>query len=316
MQRDSAIFNRQNVYQQGIDLVRREDIFSFKDEKKVRWQFPPEMIEELRTITTAIQTIIPPDKTYLDFTNQTLLYALTNREKPVFINQSPGMLSGDFTQKMFLKEIKDAENVDFAITYEAANIDGIDGKIRYYLVAEYINQKFMPLTKIGKYSIWLKKSVAKNYDLNKLKKTYHLSLGDISFGGSVPIEHLYDLKQFPFIWANLDQEKAVENKVLYNGDIKNNQVKLKHLPAKDKRLGNYLKLTVENSEASPIFAPLKLGNKQKNNLITFKFEVKPGKNVYLIRVSSDPYWYTNDLNRVNLESRNMKLKQMQILQGD
>ncbi|MDR1522040.1 MAG: hypothetical protein LBS28_04230 [Streptococcaceae bacterium] len=316
MQKNAVIFNKANVYQQGINFVKSEDIFSFKDKKELRWQFPPEMISELKTITTAIKKIIPPNKTYLDFTNQTLLYALTKREKPVFINQSPGMLSGKFTQKMFLKEIEESKNVDFVITHEAANIDGVDGKIRYYLVSEYINQKFMPLTMVDKYSIWLKKSAEKNYNLNKLKKTYHLSLGDISFGGSVPVEHLYDLKQLPLVWANLDQEKAVENKVLYNGDVKNNQVKFKHLPAKDKRLGNYLKLTVENNEIIPISVPLKLENKQKNNLITFKFEAKPGRNVYLIRVSSDPYWYTDDLDRLKMEIRNVKLKRMQVLQGD
>ncbi|MDR1012994.1 MAG: hypothetical protein LBL38_01855, partial [Lactobacillales bacterium] len=316
MQKNAAIFNKPNIYQQWIDTLKREDIFSFANKKKMRWQFPPEMIEELKPIITAIQNIIPPNKTYLDFTNQTLLYALTNREKPAFINQSPGMLSGEFTQKMFLKEIEEAKNVDFVITHEAANIDGVDGKIRYYLVAEYINQKFTPLTKVGKYAIWLKKSAVKNYDLNKLKKNYHLFFGDISFGDDASVKHLYDLKQLPFIWANLDQEKAVENRVLYNGDVQNNQTLLKHLSTKDKRPGNYLKFEVKNSKAIPIAVPLKLENEQKDNLVTFQFEVKPGKNVYLIRVSSDPYWYANDIKRIKLADSNVKLTRMQVLQGD
>ncbi|MDR0690569.1 MAG: hypothetical protein LBF32_00550 [Streptococcaceae bacterium] len=316
MQKDTAIFNKVNVYQQVSDIAKGEDIFSFKNKRQMRWQFPPEMIKELKPITTAIQTIIPPKKTYLDFTNQTLLYALTNREKPVFINQSPGMLSGAFTQRMFLQEVKEARNVDFVIMHEAANIDGVDGKIRYYLVAEYINQKFTPLTKIGKYSIWMKKSAVKNYDLSKLKESYHLSLGDISFSASVPAEHLYDLKQLPFIWANFDQEKAAQNRLLYNSDVKNNQALLKLLPAKDKQWGNYLKLEVENNEAKPLSVPLKLGNEKKEDSLTFKFEVKPGKNIYLIRVSSDPYWYTGDIERIKLADINAKLIKMQVLQGD
>jgi hypothetical protein len=316
MQKKAIIFNRPNVYQQVIDIAKDKDVLAFEDKKVVRWQFPPEMLKELKPIITAIQTIIPPDKTYLDFTNQTLLYALTNRTKPVFINQSPGMLSGEFTQKMFLQEVEEVGNVDFVITHEAANIDGIDGKIRYYLVGEYINQQFTPLTKIGKYAIWLKKAAVLHYDLNALKKDYDLSLGDISFSGSVPKEHLYDLKQLPFIWGNLDQEKAVANKVLYSGEVKNNQALLKPLSAKDKRLGNYLKLEVENNEPIPISVPLILGNEQKDDLLTFKFEAKPGRNVYLIRVSSDPYWYTDDIDRVKMEDRNLKLKQVQILLGD
>ncbi|MDR0614616.1 MAG: hypothetical protein LBF82_01425, partial [Lactobacillales bacterium] len=262
MQKKAVIFNRPNVYQQVIDIAKSEDILVFEDKKVVRWQFPPEMIKELKPIITAIQTIIPPNKTYLDFTNQTLLYALTNRAKPVFINQSPGMLSGEFTQRMFLQEIEEAGNVDFVIMHEAANIDGVDGKIRYYLVGEYINQQFTPLTKVGKYAIWIKKKAVSNYDLNALKKDYDLSLGDISFSGRVPVEHLYDLKQLPFIWGNLDQEKAAANKVLYRGKVKNNQALLKSLSAKDKRLGNYLQLEVENNELVPISVPLILGNEQ------------------------------------------------------
>lgn len=100
------------------------------------------------------------NETYIDFTNQTLLYALTEREKPMYVNQSPGLLSGEYTQQKFIEQCEQiSEKVPFVLMpLEPMNLsndlDGIQNAYRYYLVSEYINNNFKPLFRTGQFAIW------------------------------------------------------------------------------------------------------------------------------------------------------------------
>ncbi|BBK78199.1 hypothetical protein [Clostridium butyricum] len=116
------------------------------------------------------------DETYIDFTNQTFLYALVGREKPVYINQSPGLLSGEYTQQRFLEQVKvmkhripfvlmPIENMNLSRT-----LDGIENSYRYYLISEYISNNYRPLFKIKNFAIWCSKD---QYD-EKYKLIYDL----------------------------------------------------------------------------------------------------------------------------------------------
>jgi len=66
------------------------------------------MKQEYENLKSVLDIVLDDHETYLDFTNQTLLYALLDKEKPVYVNQSPGLLSGDTTQKFFLQEIQNS----------------------------------------------------------------------------------------------------------------------------------------------------------------------------------------------------------------
>ena len=59
---------------------------------------------------TSINNYLNEESTYLDLSNQTLLYALLGREKPVYINQSPGLLSGEQSQQLFIEQIEKYEH--------------------------------------------------------------------------------------------------------------------------------------------------------------------------------------------------------------
>ena len=67
------------------------------------------MTNEYKDLKVVLENILDEDETYLDLSNQNLLYALIGKEKPVYVNQSPGLLSGELTQQMYIKEVIDSK---------------------------------------------------------------------------------------------------------------------------------------------------------------------------------------------------------------
>lgn len=120
--------------------------------------------DEMKRIYLPIKGVLDktllPNETYIDFTNQTLLYAMTGREKPMYVNQSPGLLSGEYTQQRFIEECEQmSEKAPFVLMPIEAmplsiNLDGIQNSYRYYLVSEYISNNFKPLFRTSKFAIW------------------------------------------------------------------------------------------------------------------------------------------------------------------
>ncbi len=85
---------------------------------------------------------------------------MLNREDPVYVSQSPLQLSGQFTQEEFVKEMEDVPIVlmpydDGENYYIAQGMDGVPNSYRYYKVAEYIYQNYVPLcTYETQYAVW------------------------------------------------------------------------------------------------------------------------------------------------------------------
>ena len=146
-------------------------------------------------IVVFINSVLDEDDTYLDFTNQTLLYALSGREKPVYINQSPGLLSGEYTQQQFIQEIESAGNVNYVLMPTSSYIlDGLANPYRYYLVSEYISKNYVPLCicKDAPYTLWVKSS---HYDAalirlenEEKRQNYSLDPNTIQTSGDVRME--------------------------------------------------------------------------------------------------------------------------------
>lgn len=128
-----------------------------------------------------------PNETYIDFTNQTFLYPLVQRQKPVYVNQSPGLLSGEYTQKEFIKQCESkSEKTPFVLMpiedmTLSRSLDGIENAYRYYLISEYIGNNFRPLFKNSKFAIWCrndqyerKYEILKNLlDTNSMENTFY-----------------------------------------------------------------------------------------------------------------------------------------------
>lgn len=137
---------------------------SLGNEKIIRTRVTEEFQNSYKSITDEINLLLSEDETFLDFSNQTLLYALTHRENPVYISQSPGLLIDDFTQDKFIEEIEQCDKkvplvvmADNEIKF-GLQVDGILNTYRYYRVAEFIYNNYEPVEKVGDYAIWCERN--------------------------------------------------------------------------------------------------------------------------------------------------------------
>jgi len=261
-----------------------------------------------------------------------LLYPILNKKSPVYVSQSPLQLSGEFTQEQYIKQIKNIPIIFMPVG--DSTLDGVVNSYRFYKVSEYIYQNYMPLIKYeNEFTVWclkdrcnelklkLKKESQKNLDI--LKKITNINYGYDEFVSKeldwLSFVHNNNLEYLPYIWANYDIKKAINNKVLYNlKNISNNRFSIDKLNNNQKIKGNYLLVTgnFKNEEKVTI----KLGN-LKDNIFSEKYKynfiAKEGTQNYLLRVSTDYYWYTNEINSVEVVSENgIKNVSMKILEGD
>lgn len=110
--------------------------------------------------------LLSPDETFLDFTNQGAAYAWSVRNDPSYVVQSPSMLSGEKSQRLFITELESKlDKVPLAIMptekswYLTLFVDGINNNIRHYLVAEWIYAHYRPFFKFNDHSsVWVLKS--------------------------------------------------------------------------------------------------------------------------------------------------------------
>ncbi len=113
-------------------------------------------IEEYEDI---LKILLDNDETFIDFINKTFIYSIIGKKNPAYVSQSPLQLSGEFTQKEFIKQIEgvpiilmpiDSDNNGFS-----NSLDGITNVYRNYKVAEYIYQNYVPLCKYkSDYAVW------------------------------------------------------------------------------------------------------------------------------------------------------------------
>lgn len=113
-------------------------------------------------VISMINSVIPDGETYLDITGQTMLYALSGREKPVYANQSVTELSGEYSQRRLIEEVEEEYNgvCDFALVdfnVWTMNIDDVSCFARYYIVLEYLYDTYRPLCTADNYTLWVRK---------------------------------------------------------------------------------------------------------------------------------------------------------------
>ncbi|MCH5207645.1 MAG: US12 family protein [Oscillospiraceae bacterium] len=124
-----------------------------------RVKYPDELQQRIDNYNMVFDLLLEDNETYVDFVNYTFLYSVLNRYDPVYVSQSPGHLSGEFSQMQFISDIE-KNNVPIAImpmnisfSY-SKSLDGIMNNFRYYKVAEYIYENYRPLCYLNDSAIW------------------------------------------------------------------------------------------------------------------------------------------------------------------
>lgn len=297
-------------------------------ERKPRVQIPENMEETIASYRNVFELLLDEDDTYLDFMNVSFLYSALGRECPVYVAQSPGHLSGEYTQEAFIRQIEEKkEKIPLAIlpatdaAEDMTSVDSIANISRYYKVSEYIYQNYRPLCRIKNTAVWCR---LEEYDAlaDRLEQKYEL----IDYGydqGDVKYLHDYPMYDIPYLWGNYDTKAGWTNPVQADIYCKGEgKYYIEESLQIDKSKGNYLLLTCrceneymeETNNAEIILGSTKAG---EEDLFRFRFKLHPGEQQYLIRISADYYWHVQDIDMLYLQTdEEIGNVRMQILQGD
>lgn len=272
------------------------------------------------------------NETFLDFSNQTSLYFLLNRENFMYVNQSPGLLSDEFTQQEFIRSVeKHKQRIPYAITTNnlvfGPIMDGLNTNYRHYLVSEYMYTHYTPVYQTNKFIIWCQRERIEQ----KLKRLETLDLNHSDLHGADAnqtdtatirnFNHTYNLGFIPILWGNFDkkaQEHQVQVSIVENKQVDRSIEFDVNLSGVHKQSGNYLYLELENVQAEHRVEVSMMDVETNERLNTFSMMTSvDGKQNYIIRISSDIYWYMKDKVRFQLNTEKpIELKSAAILKGD
>lgn len=227
---------------------------------------------------------ISPQDTFLDFTRNTLLYSLTERKKPVYVNQSPELVSGEYSQKCFIEECEQFKPT-YALLWadwSEGERDGVSFNQKYYLISEYLSRNYRPLCHVGKYAIWCRND---RYE-NQLSLVMSSEMDFVDKIGIMDSQHVYGLNMLPYVWGTygISTEQIVQEATPFTHD--------------DVAIGAsyYILATLKaDSLSTDVVMPASLQIKNGQDvLISFDFLIQAGENQYAFRVSCDPLWYLKE----------------------
>ena len=168
--RSDMLLNSQSVANAAFSGIQNQGLFYAGEQQKVTRVVLDAPLNIYDDVLSMINEVIPQGETYFDLSSQTMLYALSGREKPTYINQSTLHLSGEFTQECFIEEIENYQGTcDFALLYDkwfGVELDGIPNAYRYYKVYEYLHLNYRPLCKTEDgFSLWIRKERFENFQV-------------------------------------------------------------------------------------------------------------------------------------------------------
>lgn len=279
--------------------------------------------QEIEQVKAFMDLLLEEDESYVDFSNQSALYALIGRESPFYVSEVPGLLTGEYSQQCYIDQIEQkADSLPLALTAGDVlkdynfELDGIPLNVRYYKIVEYLCNHYQPLLKWNKYAIWVRTDAYES-TLKKLEKA----------GDQIPVEYTlcdytnstyqptYAYQKLALIWAEQDEKKAVENPVVLDCGKNENGYYDIRLDRQAKQDGNYLKVSVYSEIDTG--ADLVLMNENAEVLCRFTFQISQGTHDYLLRISGYPGWYSDQTFWAKMESvEPIEITGMQVLQGD
>ena len=307
--------NYSNLFNNAINKYQSFKIQNEKYFEKVnRVVFSKEIDDSCKELKNILNKLLNKGETYLDLSNQTLLYAILDYPKPVYVNQSPGLLSGEYTMQQFLKE---QANYQIPVVLKANqqkhsnSLDGLVNNYRYYLISEYVYQNYEPVLEVNNYEIWLDKNltsrldnldIIENYSIKRLDKTEYFEP-----------ETTINLGYLPYVWGKFDNKNKIKKTKGQSLNLKSDTEILINQSQINKDNGNYLELELESNKDTKI--TIKLMN-DDNNLKTIKLNVLSGKHLYKIRVSSFYEWYNYNINELKINIPNSQINKIMITPGD
>ena len=309
---NSSLYNRAanySIHQKEAQTVIKKERFAYDDSTQ-------KFVQDFKTL---FDHLLQKDETFIDFANITSLYAFTERENPFYTAQTPSLLSTTYSQEQFLQQAK-KYRIPLAITgngripYIEAMWD-IPHTIRYYRIAEYIYINYVPLIKIRDFTIWCQKPLRSKFleKLNSLDNNRTYIHVDEDY--RVSAYESFDLKWIPFLWANFDKYKAIDNPVIDTGLLKEDAFFFKGSKAIRDTTGKYVSFNIHAANDAPASITF-FEESVKESEYRYSFSLKKGTYDYIIRASGDYSWYAHDINALRIDCKSCSISGVRILEGD
>jgi len=306
-----------SMINQAMSTIENENIYYKGSTEKIARVDYSNVLNTHSAVINMIKAVIPSDETYMDLSSQTMLYALTGHEKPVYVNQSPLHLSGEYTQIAFINQVKNyIGKCDFALLGDSEflmNLDGLKNEYRYYKVYEYLNAEFVPLCQsIDGFELWVRANRHSDAYDKMLKHLDTVSDSNFMPKNHVPdiSRHTYNIGYIPYLWGTFDSKKAYNNQIVSELNIEG------ELPLSLQSTSNYIKLKLISAiEGNPV--QLILFASDGTQVVNYNFSIKSGEHTYLIRPSSDTLWRTGIISRYSIVlDDNINLSGAWLIVGD
>jgi len=284
-------------------------------------------------------SLLEEQQTFIDFANITSMYLLTGRERPCYVGQTPSLLTDIYSQECYLKQVEEYEcplavlgNTETAYIQQ---MQGIPHNVRYYKIAEYIYGNYRPLVSFGEFVIWCQKDYYEAYskkltdmDISSqgyamVDYGYDFTMSDTDENGQLTyiynLSHSYDLNRIPYIWANLDDEEAINNKVLVDLEqIDAYLYKFKGSQGVKSKNGNYIAFECINMSERDVNMNVVFYDSTVDGARSeYYLRIVPGTNQYLIRASQDYFWEAYNIDTVLFGyNDNITIEDVRVLEGD
>ncbi|WIM39761.1 hypothetical protein PO903_02435 [Paenibacillus sp. PK4536] len=126
--------------------------------------------KDAQNLKTVLDVILDKNQTYFDFSSTNYFYALVDRKNPVYMNQSPLIINNDKMQRDVIETLKEQKiPVVLMPIYgkSGSKMDILTVDYKYYLLAEYIYNRYSPMLRLNGFDVYVLKENKKAF-LDKL----------------------------------------------------------------------------------------------------------------------------------------------------
>jgi len=286
------------------------------------WTLTEHRVHENRAqyeiVSNFLSAQLAPWQTFYDFSNNPLLYVVTDREFIPYIIPNLYIIS-EKIQSEELQRLKAAMQqgkvpfVLFFSPYSFNQVDGVPNEVRSYRFTEFIYQNYHPSINVDGYALWAQNG----YNINSS------NLSDTSFKLFNDIDQHFDLGLLPYYWGNFDPLKATKNTKIVQPIISEPVIITQNIPVAfsieadiSKIKGNYIYLRIMAKQEALVTVSYGQDNIFESSL-KFKTIPKDAPVDYLIRVSTQWDWVSK-LNDTMTISSDLKIDviDLNIREGD
>jgi hypothetical protein len=258
-------------------------------------------------LVAVLKDALKEDETFYDNMNANLIFSLTD-QKQAFLHHSAQMIYSQSPQEVYIKQFKEKLDSIPIILFDGywwgADTDGIPTEFSTFKLTEFIYQYYEPWINLDGYNLWIRKD-------SELKNNFDIA--QYSYSTIWTKSQSFNLIDLPYLWANTTPSLNTES--LFKEEL---QIPLNnHSQVFEREIlyhqANYLYLRIESLEDHETEVILNYGE----NSNEVKFMVKPGENVYAIRMSTQYDWFNADFDQLWFYgSDGLILKEIQVLKAD